>query len=77
MFEDASEFNDTNIFPRRSATMALEEYNRLIHYGEKELILDIGSGSGNVTQEILLPYIPHPNFRLVSLTNQEKGYNFV
>lgn len=67
MFEDPDHYNDCNEFTIRTAQDVLNEYRQYIQFGENDLIMDLGSGSGNVTAEVLLPVIPHPNFRLVSV----------
>uniref|UniRef100_A0A1B6E175 Methyltransferase type 12 domain-containing protein n=2 Tax=Clastoptera arizonana TaxID=38151 RepID=A0A1B6E175_9HEMI len=67
MFKNSSQYNEINTLPKTITREILKKYNRFIKYGKQDLILDVGSGSGNVVSEVLLPFIPHSNFHLVGI----------
>lgn len=66
MFKKANLYNNGNSIQRQDANRTLARYLHMLRWREGERILDVGSGSGNVTTEVLLPYLPNNFKHLVS-----------
>ena len=67
MFSNANLYNSSNTAPQEEAKRALDKFVHLMMWKEGETILDAGSGSGNVTTDILAPRLPEDFKKLVSL----------
>lgn len=66
MFKKAALYGTSDGLQKRDAQQALEKFFHLLRWQEGEIILEVGSGPGNVTKHILAPHIPSNFKRLVS-----------
>ena len=62
MFKKAVLYGTSNSLQKRDAQQAVDKFFHLLSWQEGERILDVGSGAGNVTTEILAPRLP-PDFK--------------
>lgn len=71
---DAKLYVKSNILQKRDASFVLENYFRLIQFKKDggDTVLDVGCGSGDVTVEILKPYLPENFGKLVGSDFDEK-----
>uniref|UniRef100_A0A1B6BZQ1 Methyltransferase type 12 domain-containing protein n=1 Tax=Clastoptera arizonana TaxID=38151 RepID=A0A1B6BZQ1_9HEMI len=78
MFTNAAVFNKYSFLTFFHTKDVLEKFNKNIVYKEdkKQLILDVGCGSGNVTTDVLLPAIPVRNFKIVGIDISESMIDF-
>ena len=61
-----AQYDGTNEVTLRDAKQALDKYFKILEWKKGEIILDVGSGSGNVTTRVLAPYLPADHKQLVS-----------
>lgn len=67
MFQAPDLYNSINECQKRDSLIALETYKHWLGDSSGQRILDVGSGSGNVTMEILLPRLSKHFISLVSI----------
>lgn len=66
MFQTPDLYNSSNECHRKDALIILETYKHWLGDTSGQHILDVGSGSGNVTMEILVPRLSKHFISLVS-----------
>lgn len=71
MFKKAGLYNNGNSIQRQDASRVLARHSHMLRWRDNERILDVGSGSGNVTTEVLLPYLPKNFKHLVGIDISE------
>ena len=70
MYNNTKGYRDNHSWQKDFAKKALEEYIPKLNWKENETILDIGSGTGDVTTEILEPAIPKSVSKVSTITSK-------
>lgn len=71
MYTNAALYNCSSNINKKRAEQVLEKFFHLLTWKEGERIVDAGSGSGNVTTQILAPKLPEDFKELVGLDISE------
>ncbi|KAI4463017.1 methyltransferase [Holotrichia oblita] len=66
---EAPLYSQNNILQRHDALHVLKHYAKLVKwkYDVEERVLDVGCGDGNVTADILLPFLPENVEKIVGI----------
>lgn len=73
---NASLYSTSNSLQKNDAIYVIENYFHLLKWGNNENILDVGSGDGGVTLELLLPKLPNNFNQLVGTDLCEEMVTF-
>ncbi|XP_017773968.1 PREDICTED: juvenile hormone acid O-methyltransferase-like [Nicrophorus vespilloides] len=65
--DDATLYSKYHSMQTKDVNFVLENYIKTIKWKSSESILDVGSGSGEVTMQLLAPVLPHDFEKLVGL----------
>uniref|UniRef100_A0A1B6D3P8 Methyltransferase type 12 domain-containing protein n=1 Tax=Clastoptera arizonana TaxID=38151 RepID=A0A1B6D3P8_9HEMI len=78
MFSDPDFYKKANLFTTVNTKDVLEKFQKFIKFQEDEmnLILDVGSGCGSVTSNILIPAISPHNFKLIGIDINSTSVDF-
>lgn len=71
-------YSTSNDLQKSGTVQVLENYVRLMRWKKsgREKILDVGCGSGDVTMDILLPFLPKDFDKLVGCDSSEEMVNY-
>lgn len=67
MFKKPELYTESNSNQKQDVIDSLKHFKKYFTWKEKECILDIGSGCGKITSELLLPLLPDSFECLVSM----------
>jgi juvenile hormone acid methyltransferase len=70
MFTEAQLYSESSGPQQRKAAKMLIKYHSWLSWKENEAVLDIGSGPGNITEELLLPFLPQSIKYLVCIISR-------
>ncbi|KAJ3657568.1 hypothetical protein Zmor_009358 [Zophobas morio] len=72
----ASLYSRYNGLQKTDASFVVDNYLRLVKWRSDEVVLDVGSGDGDVLFDVLLPEIPHDFAKLVGTDVSEEMVDF-
>lgn len=71
-------YSRSNLMQRQDALHVLKRYSKLVRWNldEETKVLDVGCGDGNVTLDILLPFLPENVRKVVGMDISDEMIDF-